>query len=201
MIREHYLVIDTETTTRDFTALNGQPDGHIVEIAICLVTLYETPSGRRGWETRELANVQIQDPDCRGDEWVYRHTDLIPGEGMTRTAADNYLSMIVKMQPTCTATAYNVGFDRTMIERDLPELAKCLDWGEDIMLRAAAKIPDVRKSLHWINGEIVAVPRCADTMTALGINEFHIHRASADAQDEAAIIGIMWQRHLLDVKA
>lgn len=173
-------VIDTETSTSSFE--NGEPNGHIVEIGIA----------RLNTETREITPFYVgilDDPGCDGTEWVFRNTDLTLDDvrgGEPRESVDRYLSSLLG---GCGVTSYNVPFDRTMMERDLPLTASAVRWGPCLML-ACAEIPDIPRNHagqgHYPTAEASYNFLCPDDPRDLNGRERH--RALEDAMMEAHIL-------------
>ena len=174
-------VIDTETSTTSFDE-HGIPNGHIVEVGIARVD-----TGRR--EITPYYVGIINDPGCDGTEWVFENTDLSledVREGEPRESVDRYLSALLAGQQV---TAYNVPFDRTMMDRDLPLTASTVRWGYCLML-ASAQVEGIPRK----HAGMGCYPRAEDSYNHLcpddprGLRGKERHRALDEAMMEAHIL-------------
>ena len=192
-------VVDTETTTTEWHSekYNGAPDGHIVEIGIVLLDLRHGTVRPQYWFT-------FNDPDATGLEWVYQNTDLPLRDSFRKTwkEVDDSLDEMVRYSPIedhgmIPITAFNVDFDKTMIERDLPKFSKHLYWCMDIM-KSADKIEEIPRKVHDLSTGWRSYPSVQSTWDYLFPDDPQIekHRALDDAIQEAKICRALWIRDL-----
>lgn len=195
-------VVDTETTTTEWHSekYNGDPDGHIVEIGIVLLDL---ETGR----TWVIAHRGFNDPDATGEEWVYKNTDLPMRESfrMSWEEADEDLCDHIRTvgkrdNGFICITAFNSSFDRTMIERDLPNFSKHLFWCMDIMM-SADRIEDIPRKKHDTITGWRSYPSVQATWDYLFPDDPQTekHRALDDAIQEAKICYELRKRGLYEL--
>ena len=182
-------VIDTETTTTDFKdpKLGGRPNGHIVELG--LVRL-DTWTG----SIINLAHYIFKDEEASGEEWVYKNTDLpyrsITFDDIRIADAELRLNAMMFADDMLPITAFNwTGFDRWMIERDLPRFSDVCRWLPDIM-DAADKIDAIPRKIHDSGTGFVSKPSVQSTWDYLFPRDpmTEQHRALSDAWQEARIL-------------
>lgn len=172
-------VIDTETSN---TGQWNPPGGHIVEFGAVSVDLESGDIGR-------TYSAVVCDPRADPDAWIFNNSDLSMMDvikGASPILLGRYMAKRLKGE---TVTAYNVAFDRLMIERDMPMLNEAVNWGPCIM-ETAASIEAIPKRHAGKNtyptAEATYNYLCPDDPCDLYGHEHH--RALDDARMEAHIL-------------
>lgn len=186
------LVIDCETTTTEFHSkrFNGKPDGHIVEFGYTVVDLDDKKI------VGGCHHFIFGDPNATGEEWVFKNTSLRHDSSrITAKEFDNSYLSIISGPLLCSA--FNTDFDRTMIERDMPNLARCLYWLPDIMI-AADGIEEIPRKIHDTSTGFVSYPSVQSTYDYLFPDKpvKEPHRAGPDSMMEAMILLELYKRDL-----
>lgn len=188
MMNEIY-VIDTETST---TSFDPEPNGHIVEFGMVKVDL-------ESWEVGEGYTMIINQPDVDFDAWVFKNTTLTPDMvrgGIEPSRAERFLSSMLECREL---TAYNIAFDKLMIERDMPKINRTAKWG-DCLMECASQIPEIpRRHANqncYPKAEAAYNYLCPDDPCNLGGKERH--RALDDARMEAHILIELYKRGLYE---
>lgn len=186
-------VIDTETTTTSFAPV---PNGHVVEIGVAEVDLYEgsvTPFYESILTVTKMVKGRKKiDPNA----WVFQNTDLTVEQvenGKDPRETSQHLASLLRDKE---ATAFNQRFDRIMLERDLPELCGAVRWGQDLMECADVieEIPRARKRSCYPNAENTYNHLCRGDPAC--INGKEEHRALSDAMMEGHILLELHRRGL-----
>lgn len=173
-------VIDTETSTTRWD--DGIPDGHIVEIGVARVDLDELT-------VVPMWNTIVKDENASDRAWIFRNSSLTKAEvldGNNRRAVEDVLA---RKLMGCEVTSFNIGFDRMMIERDMPRINENVHWGQDIMVQAA-QVEDIPRTHagedKYPKAETSYNILCPDDPCRLKGHE--LHRAIADAEMEGYIL-------------
>lgn len=172
-------VIDTETSTTTFDPV---PDGHIVELGAVKVNL-------NAEKIERCYGAVVLDPLADRNAWVFRNTSLTYDTMMLGVRPSNLDRYISELIGNDEATAYNISFDKTMIERDLPLLASRINWGRCLM-KASSRVPEIPRRHGGMNKYPTAEASynylCPDDPCRL--NGHELHRAVEDARMEAHIL-------------
>lgn len=149
-------VLDTETTTTNFHDPNygGKPNGHIVEFGLVRVDTERRTIG-------PTCHYIFDDPKATGEEWCFQESD-VPFRPSMRDNIPFVDGLLAASFGGRKVTAYNVGFDRTLCERDLPKFAKAVVWAADIM-EAAYMIKDIPRKVHETETGLVSWPSVQST--------------------------------------
>lgn len=183
-------VIDTETSNTGFA--DGKPrDGHIVEIGIAQVSLSRMA-------VKPLFSYIIRDETADRDAWVFHNTSIDYEEVLNaQHERDEISRMLVGRLAGKTVTAYNIDFDRYMIQQDMPDVNEHVRWGQDIMVQASL-IPEIPKKHAGCNkyptAEAAYNHLCPEDPSHL--NGHEKHRALADAEMEGYILLELFKRGL-----
>lgn len=184
-------VIDTETSTTSFVP---EPNGHIVEFGVVAVDLEAQRIGRS-------YSCIIKDAKADPQAWVFNNTSLTYEEvmnGVDPYQAAEYFARVLNGQEV---TAYNVAFDKRMIDRDMELVGQVVDWGSCLM-ETASLIEGIPRrhggSNRWPKAEDAYNYLCpGDPADNNGVE---VHRAYDDALMEAYILIELYKRGLYEPK-
>lgn len=173
-------VIDTETSNNGIW--KPEPGGHIVEFGMVEVDLDRGKVGK-GY------SAVVCDLKADPDAWVFKNTDLSYMEMLKGVDPKHFQGFIAKILKGQTVTAYNVDFDRLMIQRDMPQINESVTWGNCLM-KASAQIDEIPRrhagQRVYPTAEAAYNYLCPDD--PCNIHGKERHRALADAQMEGHIL-------------
>lgn len=140
------------------------------------------------------------DPVADPDAWVFRNTDLTVMDVVKGVNAELFGRYMAKRLRNQTVTAYNIEFDRLMIQRDMPAINDTVEWGPCLMERSSM-IGDIPRrhagKNRYPTAEATYNYLCPDDPCDLYGHE--MHRALDDARMEAHILLRLHERGLFSV--